>query len=653
MKLMKDRDLKYLELLGQKFPTIASTATEIINLKAILNLPKGTEHFISDIHGEFEAFSHVLKNGSGAIKEKIEEIFSRSLRDDEKRQLATVIYYPKEKIEEIEKREINIEEWYRITIDRLLKILRVVSSKYTSSKVRKSLPEDFAYIIQELLYERDGVPNKLEYVDEIIETIISIGRGKYFVEALGNVIQRLVVDRLHIVGDIYDRGPAPNLVLDKLKKHKHVDIQWGNHDILWMGAGAGEVGCIANVVRICTRYSNREILEDVYGINLLPLATFAMDVYKDDECLNFIPKDNSKYRERDIKLISKMHKAISIIQFKIEGKIIGENPHFNMENRALLDKINYDTFEIELDGKLYKLNDKNFPTIDRNNPYKLSEEENEIIVKLQNSFLRSEKLQNHISFLFAKGSMYLKYNGNLLYHGCVPLDKNGNMEEIEILNKKVKGKEYFDICDAICRKGYFGKCEDVKKYRDYFWYFWCGKYSPLFGKNSMKTFERYFVDDKSTHKEIKNHYYDFYENEKIYENILEDFALSKRTSRIINGHVPVKSKDGENPIKAKGKVLVIDGGYSRAYQDKTGIGGYTLVYNSQTLRIVAHEPFTSRENAIKNCLDIHSTTVTIDRSIDRIRVGDTDVGREIKEQIIDLQNLLCAYRKGLIKERIK
>ncbi|MGL6154103.1 MAG: fructose-1,6-bisphosphatase [Cetobacterium sp.] len=653
MKVVEDRELKYLQLLGQNFPTIGATATEIINLKAILNLPKGTEHFVSDLHGEFEAFDHVIRNGSGVIREKIDLIFSRSLREEEKKQLATVIYYPKEKIREIIKSEENIDEWYRITIDRLLQILRVVSSKYTSSKVRKALPEDFAYIIQELLYERDGVPNKLEYVAEIVETIIAIGRGQYFIEALSNVIQRLIVDKLHVLGDIYDRGPAPHLIMDRLMKHHNVDIQWGNHDILWMGASAGQLGCIANVVRICTRYSNRDILEEVYGINLLPLATFAMEVYGNDSCECFMPKDRCLYKKRDIDLISKMHKAISIIQFKIEGEIIDRNPQFHMENRKLLHRINLEKGIITIDGKDYKLKDKYFPTMDINNPYKLTEEEKEIIIKLQNSFLRSEKLQNHMSFLFSKGSMYLRYNGNLLYHGCIPLKETGELQEVEILGEILKGKDYLDTCDTICRKGYFGKCKDTDKYKDYFWYFWCGRYSPLFGKNSMKTFERYFVEDKITHKERKNFYYDFYDNEMVFENILENFGLSKKKSRIINGHVPVKSKDGENPIKAKGKLLVIDGGFSKAYQEETGHGGYTLIYNSQTLKIVSHEPFTCRENAIKDCTDIHSTAVTIERSIDRIRVGDTDVGRELKEQIIDLEKLLLAYRKGLVKERIK
>lgn len=647
-----EKDLKYLSLLSQNFSTIAQTSTEIINLQAILNLPKGTEHFITDIHGEYEAFNHVLKNCSGVIREKIENTFGNTISEREKKQLATVIYYPEEKIDLLNEKTENMSqtEWYKITIDRILLILRVVSSKYTSSKVRKALPKDFSYIIQELLYERNGEPNKKAYVSGIIETIISIGRAKQFICAVSGLIQRLTIDHLHIVGDIYDRGPAPHKIMDRLIEYHNVDIQWGNHDILWMGAAAGQLGCIANVVRICARYGNTDILEDGYGINMLPLATFALEIYKDDSCDRFIPKITEKSKEKNIAVLSKMHKAISIIQFKIEGEIVKRNYNYKMEDRLLLEKIDYKRGVIELNGVEYDLSDTYFPTIDKNNPYKLTEEEKEVINHLERSFVNSEKLQKHSQFLFSKGSVYLKHNSNLLYHGCMPLDDKGNLREIEFSGKKYSGKSLMDACERFAREGYFNT-KNIQAH-DFLWYLWCGPNSPLFGKDKMTTFERYFINDKKVHKEINDFYYEFSDEERVADIILKEFGLNPETSHIINGHVPVKVRKGEKPIKANGKLLIIDGGFSKAYQSATGIAGYTLIANSHGMRLVSHEPFEDTKNYIQDCIDITSTTEIVETRATTIRVRDTDIGKLLQEQVKDLLKLLECYRLGILKEKL-
>lgn len=651
-----EKQLKYLKLLATRYPTINKTCTEIINLQAILNLPKGTEHFLTDIHGEYEPFLHVLKNASGVIKREIEDIFGNRLRQKEKKSLATLIYYPEQKLDIIVKSEKNIEDWYKINLYRLIDICRHLSSKYTRSKVRKALPAEFSYIVEELLHEEPKNTDKQEYYCEIIKTIIDIDRGKEFVIALSKLIQRLVIDRLHIIGDIYDRGPGADIIMDTLENYHAVDIQWGNHDILWMGAAAGSEVCIANVVRICTRYSNLDTIEEGYGINMLPLATFAMEFYKDDPCSNFIPKfDDEKSRsKKKIQLIAHMHKAIAVIQFKLEKVIISRNSDFNMEHRLLLDKINYEEGTIYLDGRKYELNDKNFPTIDPKDPFKLTAEENELVEKLKYSFINSEKLNRHVRFLFSNGSLYLKFNSNLLYHGCVPLNEDKSFRRVKIDGEAYSGKALLDKLEILIREGYYYKDNTKEKQKgvDMLWYLWSGPYSPLFGKEKMTTFERYFINNKEAHYEKKDPYYEFRDDEEVCNSILKEFGLEPKESHIVNGHVPVEKLNGESPIKANGKLLVIDGGFSKAYQSKTGIAGYTLIYNSFGLQLVSHEPFESTEKAIIQETDILSSTVVLEQSYIRKRVGDTDIGTELKQQIKDLKELLNAYRKGYIKEQI-
>ena len=641
-------ELKYLELLSKNFRNIAETSTEIINLEAILNLPKGTEHFLSDIHGEYEAFTHVLRNGSGSIRQKIEDIFGETLDEVEKKELATLIYYPEAKYNLEEKKNRNIEEWSKKNIYRLVKVCKHASTKYTRSKVRKAMPKDFEYIIQELLYERNEEENKRDYVDAIIDTIISIKYTKDFMKAMGELIRRLAIDRLHVVGDIYDRGPAPHLIMDCLQEYHNVDIQWGNHDLLWIGAGIGNKACIANVIRICSRYNNHDILEEAYGINLLPLATFAMKYYGKDPCRNFRPKEGV-----DNDLIAQMHKAISIIKFKVEGIFSERNPQFEMEDKELLKNIDYHKGTVTIGGKEYQLNDTHFPTVNPDNPLELTKEEVVLLNKLKNSFMNSEKLQRHLKFLLNKGSMYLKCNSNLLYHGCIPLDSEGELVEVNIDGISYKGKSYFDKIEAIIRESFFNRenNEKDKRNRDFVWYLWCGKNSPLFGKDIMRTFERYFIDDKKIHKENKNPYYMFINKKEKCEMILREFGLNPENSHIINGHVPVKVKEGESPVKADGKLFMIDGGFSKAYRKTTGIAGYTLVYNSYGIKIISLAPFESQEKAIKEGADILSSTVVFDEIREITKVKDTDIGKELQKQIDDLKKLLISYKTGLIKQK--
>ena len=639
-------ELKYLKSLARQYPNIAAASTEIINLQAILNLPKGTEHFLTDIHGEYEQFAHVLKNGSGAVRRTIDEVFENALSNKDKKSLATLIYYPVEKLDIVISEEDNLEDWYKITLHRLVQITKKVASKYTRSKVRKALPKDFAYIIEELITEKADI-------SDIIHTIIRIGRAQDFIIALSNLIQRLVIDHLHIVGDIFDRGPGPHIILDTLMNYHSVDIQWGNHDILWMGAACGQLACIATVIRIAARYGSLDTLEDGYGINLIPLATFALDTYSNTNCDTFSIKYNTDYNTKDLSLDMKIHKAIAIMQFKLEGQVIMKHPEFLMDDRLLLDKIDYEKKTVMAYGKEYPMNDTDFPTIDPKNPYALTPDEEQVMERIRQAFLKCEKLQKHVRFLYSNGGLYKVYNSNLLYHGCMPMDGEGNFLSVDVDGKDYQGKQLYDILDNYARKGYYAKNDpaEMHKAQDYIWYIWAGPNSPVFGKDKMTTFERYFIEDKETHKETKNAYYSLLDHEDILNKILDEFELDTRKSHIVNGHVPVELKKGESPIKCDGKLLIIDGGFSKAYQSKTGIAGYTLVANSHGMRLVAHEPFESMEAAVLHESDIFSDSTVIEVAPVRIRVSDTDIGRELKDQIKQLELLLQAYRDGIIVEK--
>jgi fructose-1,6-bisphosphatase-3 len=650
-----EKEIKYLNLLADKFPTVQSASSEIINLEAILNLPKGTEHFLSDIHGEYDIFSHVLRNGSGVVRQKIEDVFKNTLRKFIKDELATLIYYPEQKLALIEKRETDIDEWYAVTLQRLIDVTRATASKYSRSKVRKLLPPDFAYIIEELLHESPNAQNKEKYYSGIIDTIIRIERAREFIVAICNLIQTLSVERLHIVGDIFDRGPYPEKVMDKLLAYHAADVQWGNHDVIWMGAAAGIKVVIANLVRISARYMNLNTIEDGYGISLLPLATFAMDAYKGDPCEMFEPKfgEGDEPSAKEISMIRKMQKAISIIQFKLEAEVIKRNPQFKMDDRNLLHCIDFEKGTITIDDKEHELLDKYFPTIDPKNPYKLSAEENEVIDRLRTSFMNSERLKKHVKFLYAKGGMYLRYNNNLLLHGCMPMNDDGSFSSMKMGGKMLSGKALIDQFDVLARKAFFTRNDKKPDFpaQDHMWYLWCGPESPLFGKKKMATFERYFIADKLTHKEGKNAYFVLNDNEEVCKTILTEFELEAETAHIVNGHVPVKVNKGESPIKANGKLLVIDGGMSEAYQKVTGISGYTLIYNSYGLILVAHEAFESRQRAIEHETDILSNVTYLEQNARRKTVADTDNGKALHQNIIDLEMLLAAYRKGLIKEK--
>ena len=649
---MRALEERYLDRLADLYPTIAAASTEIINLEAILNLPKGTEHFLTDIHGEYEAFNHVLKNGSGTVRRKIDDVFGNTLSRQDKQSLATLIYYPAEKMSRILQTETNPEDWYKITLYRLIEICRRAASKYTRSKVRKALPKEFAYVLEELLTERAEMQDKEFYYDAIVQTIIRVGRAKQFIVALSELIQRLSIDHLHIVGDIFDRGPGPHIIMDKLMDYHSIDIQWGNHDVLWMGAAAGQPGCIANVIRICARYGNLDILEDGYGINMLPLATFAMNMYKDDPCTCFKLKGQDELNPAEMEMNQRMHKAISVIQFKAEGQIIKNHPEFRLESRNLLHRIDFNKGTIRIGGREYQMLDMNFPTVDPKDPYAYTEQEADIMMRLERAFMNCEKMQKHMKFLLAKGGLYKVFNNNLLYHGCIPLNADGSLKEVEIYGKKYKGKELYDVLDNYVRKGFVSlDGEERKKGRDMMWYIWLHENSPLFGKDKMATFERYFLAEKETHREKKNPYYTLLENEEVVDMIMKEFGLETKGAHIVNGHVPVKSKDGESPIKCGGKLLVIDGGFSRAYQKETGIAGYTLIYNSYGLILAAHDPFESTEAAIENESDIHSVTRMVQWIPERTSVGDTDIGRELKEKISDLEKLLEAYYSGEIVEK--
>ena len=654
-----EEDMRYLQLLSQSFPTVAEASTEIINLQAILNLPKGTEHFLADIHGEYEAFIHVLKNASGNIKRKVNELFGNTLRESEKRELCTLIYYPEQKLELVKQNETDIDDWYHITLHQLVAVCRDVSSKYTRSKVRKSLPADFSYIIQELLHEHTEDHDKTAYVNVIVDTIISTGRADDFIIAIANVIQRLAIDSLHILGDIYDRGPGAHIIMDTMRKYHSWDMQWGNHDILWMGAAAGNDACICNVIRLSLRYGNLPTLEEGYGINLVPLATFAMETYKNDPCTEFIPKTSggaSLLDEKTLRLTAQMHKAIAVIQFKVESQIIAKHPEWKMNDRCLFEHVDYQNGTIDLQGKTYKMSSCSFPTINPTVPSELSPEEEILISKLHHSFSVCEKLHKHIRVMLQHGCMYGIYNNNLLFHASCPLNEDGSLKEVEIFpGKKYSGRALMHHTGMQIRTAFQqDSAPEERDYAiDYFLYLWCGPDSPLFDKSKMATFERYFIADKETHVEEKGYYFKLRDDEEVIDHILDAFGVVGSNRHIINGHVPVRTLKGENPIKANGKLMVIDGGFSKAYHNETGIAGYTLVYHSRGFQLVQHEPFTSTEDAIQRGTDIKSTTQIVEMSNRRMLVADTDIGVELRKQIDDLEELLYAYRHGYIKEKEK
>ena len=654
-----EEDMRYLQLLSQSFPTVAEASTEIINLQAILNLPKGTEHFLADIHGEYEAFIHVLKNASGNIKRKVNELFGNTLRESEKRELCTLIYYPEQKLELVKHNETDIDDWYHITLHQLVAVCRDVSSKYTRSKVRKSLPADFSYIIQELLHEHTEDHDKTAYVNVIVDTIISTGRADDFIIAIANVIQRLAIDSLHILGDIYDRGPGAHIIMDTMRKYHSWDMQWGNHDILWMGAAAGNDACICNVIRLSLRYGNLPTLEEGYGINLVPLATFAMETYKNDPCTEFIPKTSggaSLLDEKTLRLTAQMHKAIAVIQFKVESQIIAKHPEWKMNDRCLFEHVDYQNGTIDLQGKTYKMSSCSFPTINPAAPSELSPEEEILIRKLHHSFSVCEKLHKHIRVMLQHGCMYGIYNNNLLFHASCPLNEDGSLKEVEIYpGKKYSGRALMHHTGMQIRTAFQqDSAPEERDYAiDYFLYLWCGPDSPLFDKSKMATFERYFIADKETHVEEKGYYFKLRDDEEVIDHILDAFGVVGSNRHIINGHVPVRTLKGENPIKANGKLMVIDGGFSKAYHNETGIAGYTLVYHSRGFQLVQHEPFTSTEDAIQRGTDIKSTTQIVEMSNRRMLVADTDIGVELRKQIDDLEELLYAYRHGYIKEKEK
>ncbi|WHX24909.1 fructose-1,6-bisphosphatase [Virgibacillus halodenitrificans] len=633
----------FLDLLAKEYDCEEKVVTEIINLEAILHLPKGTEHFVSDLHGEYQAFQHVLRNGSGKVKEKIRDIFVDQLTEEEMNELATLVYYPEEKLRLIKNNfadQQKLNDWYSETIEYFIKLISYASSKYTRSKLRKALPEQFVYVIEELLYKTNEYTNKKYYYSQIVQQIISLGQADKLITGLAYTTQRLIVDHLHVVGDIYDRGPEPDKIMDTLINYHSVDIQWGNHDVLWLGAFSGSKVCLANIIRICARYDNLDIIEDAYGINLRPLQNLAEKYYGDNPA--FRPKRNSDkdLSEQEALQITKIHQAIAMIQFKLEMPIIKRRPNFNMKRRLLLERVDYKKKEVTIDDKAYPLENTCFATVNPDQPGELLDEEKEVIDKLLFSVQHSEKLARHMKFLMKKGSLYLKYNGNLLIHGCIPVDEQGNMEEMGIENKTYAGRELLDVFEHYLRKAFAHPEETDDLATDMVWYLWTGERSSLFGKREMTTFERYFISDKTTHKETKNPYYYLREDEDICRKILMEFGLNPDQGHIINGHTPVKEIDGENPIKANGKMIVIDGGFSKAYQSTTGIAGYTLLYNSYGMQLVAHQKFTSKEDVLLHGTDVLSVRRLVDKELERKKVLETNVGEELLQEIFMLNSLL-------------
>ena len=650
-----ERSIEYLQLLAKSFPSIAAASTEIINLEAILNLPKGTEHFVTDIHGEYDAFDYVLRSASGVIQQKIEAVFGDELGVEEKRSLSALISYPEAKLRVLKAENDNLDEWFKVTLMRLVAVLTRVSSRYTRSKVRKALPKDYAYIIEELMHETRGTfLSKHNYIKAIVDTIVSTGRASHFITAIADVTRDLVIDQLHIIGDIYDRGPGAHRIMDMLCSYRDFDIQWGNHDVVWMGAASGSAACVANVVRNSLKYSDMSTLEDGYGINLLPLATFAMETYADDECQLFNPvkSDDTPADVPPTRLMSQMHKAIAIIQFKLEAAVIARHPEFRMEHRNLLDKMDLKRGVVSVDGHEYKLLDTNFPTIDPKDPYRLTPAEQNVIDRLVHSFTNSKALSRHMECLFAHGSLYLVHNNNLLYHGSVPLNEDGSFASLMIQGVEYKGRELFDTIEKLVRTAYFSTDNDeFKEYgKDLFWYLWCGPVSPPFDKQRMATFERYFIAEKETHEEKKGNYYRLKNRRDICEMILAEFGITDMEhAHIINGHIPVKAASGESPIKADGRLLVIDGGFSKVYHETTGIAGYTLIYNSHGMRLVRHHPFESIQQSVAEGMDVIAATQVVEYTDKQILVRDTDKGKRLMARVEDLRALLQAYRTGLIR----
>lgn len=651
------KDMRLLELLSQTFPNSDAASTEIINLQAILNLPKGTEHFMADIHGEHEAFLHILRNASGNIKRKVKELYENEMSRDEIRELCTLIYYPEKKLQLIkEDNPQELNDFYRKTLVRLIAVCQSVSSKYTRSRVRKSLPPAFAYIIEELLHESPSDRNKQSYWDSIIQSIMDTGQSDSFITALSNVIQRLSVDQLHILGDVFDRGPGAHIIMDRLCETPNFDIQWGNHDALWMGAAAGNDCCIANVLRLSLRFGNIATLEDGYGINLLPLASFAMEVYKDDPCQIYMPKGEKKEGEKEEKsrlLIAQMHKAITVIQYKLEAEMSLQHPEWEKDNHLLLNRLDLQKGVMRVDGKEYSLCDTFFPTLDPENPNRLTPEEAELVEKLHHTFRVSDKLQRHIKCLLQHGCMYSICNSNLLFHASIPLNADGSLKAVTLMGKQYQGRELMHKIGMVVRSAFNTDTPRTERLyaRDYFWYLWCGKDSPLFDKSRMTTLERYLTKEKSLHVEQKGHYYALRNDAKVCERILDAFGVEGDNRHIINGHVPVHVAQGENPIKADGMLMVIDGGFAKAYHDTTGIAGYTLVYHSRGFELIQHEPFQSTKEAIRQGTDIKSSKQIVEMSGQRLMVRDTDKGRAILRQIQELQELLYAYRHGMLKEK--
>lgn len=650
---------RYLRLLSEQFPDIASVTTEIINLEAIMELPKATEHFISDLHGEYDSVSHVIRNGSGNIKEKIREVFQNRLSTSEMNQLATIVYYPEEKLTSILK-DIHDEaarnEFYTLTISRMIELSQFVVSKYTRSKVRKAMPSDMSYILDELIFKDSVLTNKGSYYWNIIQNVIELGAANRLISALSELMRELVVDHLHVLGDIYDRGPAPDKIIDLLAKQKSIDIQWGNHDAIWMGAASGSRVLIANVLRICARYDNLEIIEDAYGISLRPLVAFAETTYPDEGIHEFLPKidETVDHFPEEIKQIAKMQQAITIIQFKLEAQVIQRHPEFQTDNRLFLDKIDFEKGRVLVDGQEYPLKNTVFPTVDPSDPFKLTEDEEYVMAKLQAGFLNAERLQKHIAYLYSKGSLYKIYNDNLLYHGCIPMNDDKTFKQVYIHGRAYSGRALLDQFEKAMRQAYASKGPDesANPDLDYMWYIWQGEGSSLFGKTKMTTFERYYIEDAKTHEEPKNIYYQLRNDKACAESILEEFGVPADKGHIVNGHTPVKERKGEDPIKAEGKLLVIDGGFSKAYQPTTGLAGYTLLYNSFGMLLVSHQPFSSIEDAVENETDIVSTRRIVDKELDRLKVRQTDVGVKLKDQVIQLKKLLQAYRNGTIRPRV-